>query len=710
MSAPELLLARLNHALASIVTACDAVADGPINDKGETVEQALRPIMRRLLLSQTLGKYSLLAVAGTQGAGKTTLIKSLYDLKGEDAGWLKANEGRGEIYPILITEGDPAAPAEGLVWKLEKSGDRRTVVQRSLLDGTRTIDEAQQEFRRAVSERDTDELLVELRVPGQLRLGHRKGWLLLPGYEARTAENEAWQSTMRAALTGASGSIVVTDETRLARDQSDLICDAVKSALNNMKPVVVVTKTEHLRKDPVRLGALEMRAAEVFDVPLRRVQCIGISDDPGYIDTWREALKEKITQFITEAGGGTQEVRHAALDELVRRDLKRALADVNRHVRIALGAQSGADAQAETLRETLEIFDESAARLRKKYYKVVCEVMNRHTNKSKHYFRERIAGELEGIRNHISHFFDTDTGRLLRLQTVIAEADKQEDKRASELAAALAEPIRQVLTVSQRFGHLQEPEKLQVIGPTDDKQYEVVPWTGGGDVRQSASPSHALVTLFSPTGGPELGEKLFGLEEAVKMFPALALEWARVASQVPATRVDALTQGASVVDPIAYTLQALGPATENAQNLMKTVAQAMLAMDVASAGAGAAGAAVGGVLASPMVIAGTALLAVGYLATNMFQEVRTHDRANRDVGEAMLAGLCNARIQQYLDVYDDLMEKARDNLEQALRRRYRISDVLATRDRLVHAIALAKQFREELTEELNVVLDVSGSP
>ena len=129
MPVQELLLPRLNQALASIISACDAVLDGPINDKGETVEQALRPIMRRLLLNQTLGQYSLLAVAGTQGAGKTTLIKSLYDLKGEDAGWLKANEGRGETYPILITEGDPTAPAVGFLWRLEVRGDRREVVR-----------------------------------------------------------------------------------------------------------------------------------------------------------------------------------------------------------------------------------------------------------------------------------------------------------------------------------------------------------------------------------------------------------------------------------------------------------------------------------------------------------------------------------------------------------------------------------------------------
>ncbi|WP_215763063.1 ATP-binding protein [Acetobacter sp. P1H12_c] len=701
MSAQELLLPRLNQALASIITACDAVMDGPINDKGETVEQALRPIMRRLLLNQTLGQYSLLAVAGTQGAGKTTLIKSLYDLKGEDAGWLKANEGRGETYPILITEGNPTAPVEGFLWKLEVSGDRREVVRRSLIDGSRSVEEAQQEFRRAASERDTDELLVELSLPGKLKLGPRKGWLLLPGYEARTADNEAWQSTMRAALAGASGSIIVTDETRLAKDQADLIRDAAKSALGNIDPVVVVTKTEDFKADPERLNALKVRAAEAFDVSIRQVQCVGVSDDQTYTDAWRNGLKEKINQFVAHAGGGIQDIRRTDLNNLIRQDLKRTLIDLNRHVRITLGGQNGTDAQAERLREMLEEFDDSATRLRKKYGKAIRGVVDVHARAAAGWLEKKVAQDFEGFLNHASTFFDTDTERLLKLKAVVVEADKHGGQLASKTATALIGPVQEVLARPKGFGHSHVLEPLRIGAPMDDRQYTAIPWERGGDIKNASSPAHALITLFSPMTGAESGEKLSGLDDAIKMLPALTLEWARVASEVPAVVVNTSSAEATVVDPVAYTLQNLGPAAENAQNLMKTVAQTMLAVDVASAGASAAGAAVGGVLANPVVLAGTALLAVGYLGVNMLQEIRVHDRANRASGLAMLQAAHDARIQEYMDAFDDLMEKARDNLEYVLRRRYRISDALAKKDRIVHAIAVAQQLREEFTEGLD---------
>jgi hypothetical protein len=55
LSAPEILLPRLRRALANLVAACDAVTDGPINEAGQTAEEALRTVMRRLLLSETLG-------------------------------------------------------------------------------------------------------------------------------------------------------------------------------------------------------------------------------------------------------------------------------------------------------------------------------------------------------------------------------------------------------------------------------------------------------------------------------------------------------------------------------------------------------------------------------------------------------------------------------------------------------------------------------
>ena len=113
------------------------------------------------------------------------------------------------------------------------------------------------------------------------------------------------------------------------------------------------------------------------------------------------------------------------------------------------------------------------------------------------------------------------------------------------------------------------------------------------------------------------------------------------------------------------------------------------------------GAAATGVLAGGVLAAGAAVLAAGYLTVNTLQEVRVHDRANRVSALSMLQSVGDTRHREYMDVFDDLMEKMRDNLEYALRRRYLISDTLAKKDRVVHAIAVAQQLREDFSEELN---------
>ena len=703
MFLPELFLPRLNHALVTLITACDAVIDGPINDKGETAEEALRPIMRRLLLGQTLGKYSLLAIAGTQGAGKTTLVKSLYELTGEDAGWLETNEGRGETYPILITENSEATSAEGFVWTLEQDEDRKEIVRRSLLEGERSLKEAQECFRRATCEQEGSELLAELCLPGRLGLGNRKGWLLLPGYEARTAGNEVWQETMRAALAGATGSIVVTDQTRLARDQADLARETMKNVLNGIEPLVVITKTEKIQKDQEKLRELQERAVVAFGVEPERIQCVGGTEDQKYAAVWREDLKRKINAFVTQAGGGSDAVRHKALSLLIGSDLKRTLSDISRSVRLACAVSEGVEEQAERLNAFLDMFERSAQKLRTKYKKVIENTLKSHAAQSETYFKEKLVKDFEGITKNFTSFFSSDTKQLLKLEKAVSEADTHGGNLAMEIAEALEGPVRAILTRSSSHDDSDAEKYLQITGPEGETHYTAVPWTRGGEINNPDSPAYALVKLFSPDDAQFLQGKLTGIEDAIKMLPALTLEWARIASKVPASYVNGPEASISVFNPVEYASKQISPSVSTAKTLMKTAAQVMLVTDVASVGVGASGVAATGLLASPVAIAGTALLAVGYLGTSMLQEIRGHDRANRATGLAMLKNAQSVRLQEYVDVFDNLMDTARENLIEMLKRRYKVSDGLAKKDRVMHAIAVAKEMREELIEGLDSV-------
>lgn len=107
-------------------------------------------------------------------------------------------------------------------------------------------------------------LLAKLYVPVKYFKQNNFGFVLLPGYEMETRENQKWQQLMRHTLTHALGCILVTDETRIAENTQKRILDDLRSQyLENRQPIVAVTKTENL-KDEQRIE-LRHTVAEAFE-------------------------------------------------------------------------------------------------------------------------------------------------------------------------------------------------------------------------------------------------------------------------------------------------------------------------------------------------------------------------------------------------------------------------------------------------------------
>jgi hypothetical protein len=68
MQSPELLLAGLNSALRDLRAAAQV-------HKPEQIAAALLPVMRRRLVAEVVGRTWILAIGGSQSAGKTTLVR-----------------------------------------------------------------------------------------------------------------------------------------------------------------------------------------------------------------------------------------------------------------------------------------------------------------------------------------------------------------------------------------------------------------------------------------------------------------------------------------------------------------------------------------------------------------------------------------------------------------------------------------------------------
>ncbi|MEN9374837.1 MAG: hypothetical protein RIR79_2389, partial [Pseudomonadota bacterium] len=74
MQNPEILLKNLNTALCNLRGAANLLGD----DDDARIDSKFLPVMRKLLLAEVLGNTAILAIGGSQGAGKTTFLTSLY--------------------------------------------------------------------------------------------------------------------------------------------------------------------------------------------------------------------------------------------------------------------------------------------------------------------------------------------------------------------------------------------------------------------------------------------------------------------------------------------------------------------------------------------------------------------------------------------------------------------------------------------------------
>ena len=177
MESPALLLTDLNKALRRLRGACTDLGN-------EEVDEKMLEVMRRLLLAEVLGNTWIVVMGGSQGAGKTTLMASIYDLRGDGPRWLQSNEGRGEKMPVLILEVEGLDRAQGYV---------RRLVPDSAAQGYRLDDFEVDvpEFQRAICDPNAEDLLPVLKVPRRYFKRDNQAWLLLPGYEKQERDNRA---------------------------------------------------------------------------------------------------------------------------------------------------------------------------------------------------------------------------------------------------------------------------------------------------------------------------------------------------------------------------------------------------------------------------------------------------------------------------------------------------------------------------------------
>ena len=689
----------------------------------DELDDKLLDAMRRLLLAEILGDTWIVAMGGSQGAGKTTLMASMYDLRGDGPRWLQGNEGRGEKMPVLIQEVDGLAHPQGYVRRLVEDKSSKTF---KLEDAIVDVDK----FQRAVCDPDAKDLLPVLCVPRRYFKRENQAWLLLPGYEKQERSNRSWQELMRQALIGAGGCIIVTDETRMANQQQlEIVKDMLQNELRNCKPYIVISKTEAHRHNEKRLTELRASAQSTFqvDAELAAKQIILTgTDDPSYVEEWMPLLVSAIDD-LNFTGQSNRHLQMEHLSAIVGKDLSRVLNDIRSKSRLYFSSdRGGAGEGAQVLEDVLEKFDDAVESLREKHHKAVESIANAAFVAAAASMNQTLAADHEGFKNWLANAFNTTSETKVQMQALVS---KSWQKAAPTYFSGYSNALARL--TSDRLGRLSEegsrevsPEVPLLTQPQNLIRLAYV-HPSGQPVRYARLNQEVVSDIRILLGNSSQEEekvhqdasKQLGI--SVALLPAITLEYSRLAFGMPevcgikpdySEPVDG--NGANHV---ADGVQSLRTGVELGKTAIKSFA-AVLAVDVASdgdsdilgalttpsaPGDGAPTFPVGVASMHPAAIAVTAVVAAAYVTSVAVTRLRTFEREASAQAHNMLASVRDHHVEHMKTHFDNSMSLVRERVKEKIRKRYRMDEALMEKDRLAAAIADVSSITSDLRFELD---------
>lgn len=722
MQSPEIMLTELNSALRRLRGACSDLAD-------EDIDEKLLSVMRRLLLAEVLGNTWIVAMGGSQGAGKTTLMASMYDLRGNGPCWLQSNEGRGEKMPVLIVEIEGLKEPQGYVRRLQKDEASKGYTLREV-----TVDV--EEFQRAVCDPNAEDLLPVLKVPQRFFKRENQAWLLLPGYEKQERANRSWQELMRQAMIAAGGCIIVTDETRMAnQQQQEIVRDMLENELRECSPYIVISKTEAYRHNPERLADLRASAQATFKVSAERAETNIIfsgTDDVNYVNEWMPELRRAIDD-LNFTGHSDRNFQMSHLARIVGTDLNRVLTAIRSKALLYYRrGKSGNSDGADVLEEVLEAFNEAAILLREEHLAKVTELAGKVYRDAAKELDNTLVKDHENFKNWLSTAFDSTTETKQKMQSLVQGSWK---KAAPGLFTSYTKALEALTT--QRLGRLSEadspdsahaPERLGNAHKLVQLGYM---HASGRPVRFSSLNAANISDIKILLGnGSRMDEQ--ASQEASKQFghsaaliPAISLEYSRIFYTLPelaGLKDDFSPRNNSTDTNMAVEgVESLSAGVELGRTAIRSLA-GIMAVDVISdgdsdilgaifghsqTGDGGTDAGTGGggippipVTLHPVATAAVAVVAVAYLTTVAISRVRTLEKAASAQAHNMLGSIHDHHVAHFRAHFDKLMAAAKTRITENVRARYHMDETLMRKDRLAKAIADVSAITSDLGHEL----------
>lgn len=662
----------------------------------------LQAVLRKLMVIRELHSTWFVSVAGTQGAGKTKLLCELYGLDG----WLVDNSGRGERRPLFIVESDCSEPyAIGITADgIEERIDRETL--KAELDS----------FSHGMRYQ-----LLRLYVPRQhFNLGF--GFLLLPGYERKNASNEHWQEEMRDTLRHSMGSILVTDENRMAdHAMVGILDDLLKNCFANRSPIIAITRTEG--KTDEQRQVLRRTAAEVCRVEtpeMDRIICTGAGE------VWREQWLPVFLASLKRYTNATSEVNRQRLSDLaavVDEEVEEAALMLEELVGEAAIRVSGQDLLLDGL---MKKFRESAEKYRRSLERQLRERSQAYANLATESARQQYIAEEEGFGNKMNNFVSGLTLNSSEVEQrfvsrVIRNWASQGTRSPLEVTyLALTDMASRNLRLGYKQGCVPQESDLAQIssqGMPSLLGYE----SSAGTVKlfdedvdnEQLQNSLRLLLQKTPSDVDSLDRNRAGSREistALELLPTLTMEFMRVAQAavlaVESSSLPKLPQQPIEPEKVMENIgQGLSEMVQSSKEIMSTIL-AISAVDVGLDGkldiaTVLAGGQITG-LGAQLSVAAAGIIALAYVGFKVSQAVHQYDTEKKNFIAFCIDHLASQQVEKTLQTYDDVIEQLQDRLTQNLSRAYGIDkELFSERDAMARALYSLKIARRDLSVEID---------
>lgn len=650
-------------------------------------------IFRKIRLSCLLDEEEFVSIGGTQGAGKTTFLTTLYKECGIE-NWLKGNNGRGEQMSVLIKQ-DPKSTeirAERLVYDAVK---KETV----------WVACEQEEFTRTIQDykyRDNygrGTLLTQLIVPAIHDLSFN--WMLLPGYEAITRDNENWQGLMHYAICHASGMVFVADATRTAQNQ-DSILKSIKEIAHKVTPIIVLSRCDAIRNNPEQINELIATASKVYEVDQGQVVAAG-TDYENWKDSFDNLLKNSLRSGIR-----TQEDKYEAVLKTVERDLQGVINEIEDWVvdqdYNTSRAERVIDKHLRKFRDAVSSYKEQLQYGLDIHFNDVAE---KAINEAKACYMD----EEVGLGNNMDILakkltfrgVEVDERREERVKNALIQANPQ---------SAIVQSIAEASAKEMKISINSNAQNLLGYGKETDELFHEN-WDG---VRT------ALKTLLYPNDGSkqvavnaEDMQKSF--DNALRLLPAMTMEYVRLSQMVSIfAGAEAGTQNAGITQESTNQLLQIFATNFNDTSTTltgsaKVVVGSLAAVLGVDSMDGKMGDGVNIEGLSSLVglskvavtrIVGGVLMAAGAALT--LHQVSSHtarnDRKNLDYINEMIARNVLGQKSNALISYDRAMNQLERQIRRNLQKQYSLSN-LGNEYNLMVALKQLKQARQDAVEYLN---------